>query len=75
MENNPTRKVFRAMKMIKRKLISYTRSSFCVPENVGVNQKVYSQHKYGFNIIQSGQPKGLKQRMNKRKLWNYKIGI
>jgi hypothetical protein len=68
MENNPTCKVFTAMRMIKRKLISYTRSSFCVPENVGVNQKIYSQDKYWFNIIESDQPKDFKQRMNKRKL-------
>jgi hypothetical protein len=44
-ENNPTCKEFTAMRMIKRKLTSYTPSSFCVPENVGVNQKVYSQDK------------------------------
>jgi hypothetical protein len=42
MENNPTCKVFTAMRMVKRKLISYTPSSFCVPENVDVNKKVYS---------------------------------
>jgi hypothetical protein len=45
MANNPTWKVFTAISMIKRKLISYTPSSCCVPENVGVNQKVYSQDK------------------------------
>jgi len=41
----PTCKVFTAIGMTKRKLITYTASSCCLPENVGVNQKVDSQDK------------------------------
>lgn len=45
MAYNPTCKVFTAIEMTKEKTgIIYT-STCCLPENVGVNKKVYSQDK------------------------------
>jgi len=44
--------------------------STCVPENVGVNKKLYPHKKQRLQQMQIYQPKGVKTVMRKRKLRN-----
>ena len=39
-----------------------------VPENVGLNKKLYSHRKYGVGVTERSQPKGVRAKMRQRKL-------